>query len=58
MVPDAGFQTERKKTNRGALAVIVDPPEAGVMINFAKREKELEINPFFCSHIDASGQEP
>ena len=52
---NADFATERKK-KRGAVAVIVDPPEAGVMIKLAKRGKELEINPFLCSHINKSGQ--
>ena len=47
---------KKKKKKRGAVAVIVDPPEAGVMIKLAKRGKELEINPFLCSHINRSGR--
>ena len=53
---NTGFPTERKNkqknNNRGA--VIVEPPEAGVMIRLAKRGKELEINAFFCSHFNRS----
>ena len=49
-VVTVAFRRREKNNNRDAVAVIVDPPKAGVMIRLAKKGKELEVNAFFCSH--------